>query len=124
MANKPKDFNALDTWDSFGSNYLKASDLVEDKGSFVVTKVSVGVKTLMDGREVPQLELEVLTSDKKEFNFTPNWSNTKAIKDKISTPKELLGARISYEKIRVTNPKTNEIVDSIAVTQVSKTEKA
>ena len=100
----------IDSWEGIAETYLKASDLKDLKGSFVVLE-----------------DVEITDDDKVQFStmiddvsykVVLNATNTKFIKKKLKSPKDLIGKRLSYEKIRVRNPQTQQMVDGISIVDV------
>lgn len=106
-----------DSWEGIVTNYLKAENLEGKSGSFVCEDIKVKVITDEDGNKQPKLEIETLIDDVK-YIYVPNWTNVKFIKKQISAPKDLIGKKLSYEKARVRNPQSNEMVDSIVIVKV------
>lgn len=119
MAKQSK-INDEQSWENFGSNFLKASDLKADEGSFVVTQMTIKPKFVdkLD-KEVPTLELEVQTDD-GDFLYAPNWTATKVIKEKVDSPRELIGARMFYKKVLVNNPQTGKAQLGITIIDVKR----
>lgn len=107
----------LDSWEGIVDNYLKAEDLTEDKGAFVVDDVMLINKTTDSGETTNQIRLKT-TIDEKEYLFALNYTNSKIVKGFVKSPKELLGKRVYWEKIKVRNPTTNKTQDGISVVKV------
>ena len=102
----------LDNWDGIVKNYLKAENLTEKTGEFVVEDIRVIVI-----EDKKRLEIETTIDDVK-YIYAPNWTATKFIKEKVTTPKEILGKVLVYEKIKVRNPSTQQMVDGISLIDV------
>lgn len=112
----------LDNWDDFSSDYLTATHLLTlgPEGKFDVTGVEVKPVTKnVKGKDVDmfQLELSVKLSDESEKTYTPNWTNTKFIKNNVATPKDLIGKSLSYKIVKVLF--NGEYVDSISLTAIN-----
>ncbi|GAH40837.1 unnamed protein product, partial [marine sediment metagenome] len=55
----------------------------------------------------------------KKWKFECNKTNQKAIKDAgIKSPKEVYMKKITFEKIKVRNPSTRQMVDSLSIVKV------
>lgn len=107
----------LDSWKGIVSNYLKAENLKEREGSFVAEDVRLVERTNDDGDTRAQIEIDTVVND-IEYVFALNFTNAKFVKTKVSSPKELIGKRIHYEKIKVRNPKTEQNVDGISIVDI------
>jgi len=100
---------ATDNWAAFGGEYLKAIDVVSDKDEYAV--VGVSSKTEEGKGEVLHLELE-RGGYKKLFGC--NKTNTYAVQAQCpSSPKDVIGRIVTFNKAKVNNPKTGELVDGL-----------
>lgn len=108
---------SLDSWKGIVSNYLKAENLPDKEGSFVAEDVRVVPRTQEDGSVRSQIEIDT-TIGEVEYVFGLNYTNAKFVKTLCAAPKELLGKRIEYIKVKTRNPKTNQMVDSISITGI------
>lgn len=108
---------SIDSWDGIVKNYLKAENLKDKTGSFVCEDVKVVQTTNDNGDTRFKLEIDTTVND-ESFVFLPNYTNTKIIQKLIATPRELVGKRLHFEKVKVRNPQTNTMVDSISITRI------
>lgn len=106
----------LDSWNGIVANYLKAENLKQKSGSFVADNVRV-VKRMDGAEERSQLEVDT-NIDGVEYVFALNYTNSKFVKAKLSAPKELIGKKIMYEKAKVQNPQTKQMVDGITIVDI------
>lgn len=107
----------IDSWDNIVKNYLKAENLKSSKGFFVAENIEVIPSVSEDGKEQNKIEIETFIG-KESYVFVPNYTNTKLIKSQIKAPKDVIGKKLYYEKIKVRNPNTNTMVDSISIVSV------
>ncbi len=107
----------LDSWDAFSGNYLKADEVNSEEDAYVCTKVEVSG----EGVDI----VPVLTLERNELPklFTLNKTNIKFLKEKEMTiPKELVGHKLYFRKVKVNNPTTGEEVDGLRISKVEKVE--
>ena len=110
-----EDNTSLSSWDSFTGNFLKPEDVKSEEDAYVV----VGVTS----EEYDKKQKVVLNLERNEIakDFTMNATNIKAVRElDIESPKALVGNKIYFIKIKVNNPNTNKIVDSLVITKVEK----
>lgn len=103
----------LDSWDAFTGNYLKAEDVKSEGDAYVV----IGVDTeKFDGKTGLKLQLE---RNEVKKDFSVNKTNAKKVRDLgITSPKVLVGKRIYFKKVTVTNPTTKQEVESLRILKV------
>lgn len=99
----------LSSWDDFAGEWLKADDIKKFPVSFVCLGVDAFIQ---DGKTRLVAEVE-LNGRKKKFDL--NKSNQNIIKPKLKSPKELIGKKITCDKIKVRNPSTNSMVNSLII---------
>ncbi len=107
----------LESWDAFTGNYLKAEDVTSEEDAYICTKVEIGG----EGVDITP----VLTLEKNEVGklFTLNKTNIKFVREQdILTPKDLVGYKFYFRKVKVNNPKTGEEVDGLRVSKIEKVE--
>jgi hypothetical protein len=104
-----------ESWDGFtGANFLKASDVKDEKIGFAVT--SVDVFTDDNKEQKPRL---TLGSGDNEYRFDLNVTNSNICKELgIKSPKNLLGKKIFFRKINVISPKTKKEVESLRISKI------
>lgn len=103
----------IDSWDSFGSSFLKASDVININDFYIVINVLPIEK---NGKEKVRLSLE-RNFIKKDFDL--NNANINRIKGLgIASPKALLGKKIYFEKVMATNPQTKAEVPSLRICKI------
>jgi len=100
----------LDSWDGLLKNYLKASNLDEGSDTFVC--VGVGI-------EGNSMELN-LEREKEKFIFSLNVTNMVFLKNNgMTTPKTVIGKKITLRKVRVFNPTLKQEVDGLRIESIS-----
>lgn len=109
--------SSLDSWKGVVDNYLKAENLEGTNGFFIVEDVKIVSRTNDSGETRPTLQITT-TVNEKEYLFQLNYTNAKIVKDKVDSPKKLLGRRMYWEKIKVRNPSTNKTQDGISITDI------
>lgn len=108
----------LDSWDGIVDNYLKADNLKGKKGAFICNEVTLSSQLEEDGTSRRPLVIIETVIDGVKYKFTLNWTNLQFVKSKLSSPSELRGKSILWEKIRVKNPKTNLMQDGIGLVDI------
>ena len=100
---------SADSWDGLLSNYLKA-DILESHEEILVC---VGLN--VSGKD---LELEIERQGKK-FLFSVNVTNKVNLRNNgIAAPKDTIGKKLTFTKVKATNPSTHQEVDSLRITKV------
>lgn len=102
----------LSNWDAFTGASLKAEDVKSSKDEYVIVQLSHDEQ---DGRHKLILTLERNGIQKM---FYLNSTNTKVLKDVADSPKELIGKKVNFVKIKVNNPQTGKIQDSLVIDKV------
>lgn len=104
----------LDQWTDFAGQFLKA-DMID---AFPITLVVNDVTSYFDEDKEAHLILEFGYKAKK-WKFECNKTNQKTIKDAgILSPLALKFKKITFEKIKVRNPSTKQMVDSLSIVKV------
>ena len=106
--------NKLDNWAAFGSEYLKAIDVLKDTDEYVIVSVSSKEET-RNGKteEVLHLKLERNESEKL---FGCNKTNAYTIQTECpNSPKDVVGRIITFNKVDVQKPGTDEIVKGLRI---------
>jgi len=99
----------IDSWDGLLTNYVKAANLEGQTDLFVCTGVNV---------EEEKMELKLERSEEK-FVFGLNTTNKVFLKNNgISKPKEVIGKKITLEKVKAFNPTLKQEVDSLRIIKV------
>lgn len=97
-----------DTWAGFGSEYIKAIDVLKDTDEYVIVDVSSKTEN--------EKEVLHLTIERGEFKklFGCNKTNTYAIQNACpNSPKDAIGKVITFNKVQVQKVGTDEIVDGL-----------
>ncbi len=108
---------SLDSWDAFSGNYLKADEVKSEKDAYVCVAVEVSG----EGVDLQP----VLTLERNELKklFTVNKTNIKFLKsEEIDSPRDLIGHKIYFKKVRVNNPKTGDEVDGLRICKIEDVE--
>ena len=94
-----------DTWAAFGSEYLKALDVLSDTDEYVIVDVSSKEETRNNvKKEVLHLHLERNGNEKL---FGCNATNTQAVQEAFPLgPKTAIGAKITFNKVDAQKPGT------------------
>lgn len=102
----------LNSWNDFAGDYLKA-EYVEVPNVMVVVGVEAEVE---DGRNKLIADIEYKG---RNWKFDLNKTNQNFVRSRgCTSPKALIGKKMSVEKIKVRNPTTNAMVDSLIITKV------
>lgn len=102
-------------FDDYLSNYLKAEHVKDEEQPFVC----IGVNDVGSDDE-PRLQLELVTEDEREWMFDLNKTNIKKLKEeKLTHPKQVIGKRIYFMKVKVNNPQTKKEVDGLRIKRIS-----
>lgn len=102
----------LDSWDGLLVNYLKADDIEGAVG------VEADVVCTGASKNDKNLELNVEYNGKK-YVFTLNVTNMAFLKNNgISSPKDVIGKKLTIKKSVATNPQTRKEVDTLRISKV------
>ena len=100
---------SVDSWEGLLNNFLKASDLKENTGIFVCVGVDVNENDM-------ELQLE---NESGKYIFSMNVTNKVFLKNNgIKSPKEVIGKKLTFKKVLVTNPQTKKEVESLRISKV------
>ena len=93
-------------WAAFGSEYLKALDVLKDTDEYMIVNVSSKEETRNNiTKDVLHLHLE---RDGSEKLFGCNKTNAYAVQEECTiSPKEAIGRIITFNKVDVIKPNTN-----------------
>jgi len=104
----------LDQWTDFAGNYLKA-DMID---IFPVLLICNKVDGYFDDDGEAHLILELPYKGKK-WKFECNKTNQRVIKEAgIKSPQDLYLKKLTFNKIKVRNPSTKQMVDSLSIVKV------
>lgn len=104
----------LDKWDDFAGEWLKA-EMIK---IFPVSLVCIDVEAYFDENDKAHLILTFNFNGKKK-RFEVNKTNQDVLKDLgISSPKTLDHKKVTFEKYKTRNPKTNQMVDALLINKV------
>jgi len=99
-----------DTWAGFGSEYLKAVEVKSKDDEYAIVGVSSKEE---NGKQTLLLDLE-RNEEKKKFGC--NLTNLYAVQQECpNSPKDCIGRVITFNKVQVQKPGTNEIVDGLRI---------
>jgi len=99
-----------DNWKAFGSKYLKAEDVTNNTDRYAIISVSSQNE---NGRETLILTLE---RDSIQKFFGCNATNEQAIRRACpDSPNQAIGKVVTFNKVKVTNPNTKQIVDGLRI---------
>ena len=108
METKP----SVDNWDDFAGDYLKAEYIK----SYPAELVCIDVETAFE-EDKPKI-IAVVEYNEKEFKFQLNKTNQSVVKKVCKSPKELIGKKLTVQKIKQRNPTNNSLVDSILIEKI------
>jgi hypothetical protein len=95
-------------WAAFGGEYIKALDVLSDTDEYVIVGVSSKHE---NGKDVLHLEIE---RDGVKKLFGCNKTNAYAVQQACpQSPKDAIGKVITFGKVRVAKPGTDEMVDGL-----------
>ena len=98
-----------ESWDGLLTNYIKASNLEGQTDVFVCTGVNI---------EARDMTLNLERAEEK-FVFGLNVTNKLFLKNNgISKPKEVIGKKLTLEKVKAFNPTLKQEVDSLRIIKV------
>lgn len=104
----------LDNWADFAGEFLKADLVTSYPVVLVCTNVTSETKDFK-----PHLYMETEYSGKK-WKIELNRTNQNFLRSKgIKAPKELIGKKITFEKVKTHNPTTKAPTDSLLITEVT-----
>ena len=105
-----------DTWAAFGSEYIKAIDVLNNTDEYAIVNVSSKTETRNEvTRDVLHLHLEKDNGKLKKL-FGCNATNTQAVQEACPiSPKDAIGRKITFNKVKVQKPGTDEVVDGLRV---------
>lgn len=99
-----------DSWEDFESKYLSASDVRSKKDTYAI----VGMES-RDFKDRKQLFLILEKNEIKKL-FGLNQTNYQVVKEQCpKSPKQLIGLVVSFDKVKTTNPRTNQEVDGLRI---------
>lgn len=100
-------------WDSYISNFLKASDVPSEDTPFVVISAEE-----VTNRDEKSIRLHLETSEIK-YIFDLNKTNAVFLKDNgIKHPKDVVGKKLYFKKVNVQNPQTKKEVEGLRITKI------
>jgi len=102
-------------WDNYISGkFLKAEDVKNAEDSFEVT----GVTEDTNQSDIKVVRLSLKYGD-DEFKFDLNKTNSAFVKNaNVSHPKELIGKKLQFNKVRVRDPTKKIEVDGLRISKV------
>jgi len=106
----------IGSWDDYNSNlFLKADDVISDFQEFEIKAVE-NVK--FEDRNKIRLHLK---SSSKDYMFDLNKTNTNYLQDNsgVDEPGQLVGKKIKFRKVMVTNPTTKKEQESLRISGIS-----
>jgi len=100
---------SVESWDGLLTNYIKAANLEGQTDVFGCVGVNV---------EAKEMTLDLERAEEK-FVFGLNITNKTFLKNNgISKPKEIIGKKITLEKVKAFNPTLKQEVDSLRIIRV------
>lgn len=100
----------IDSWDAFGSKYLKSEDVASDKDKYVIVAV--------DSKAEEGKNTVIFTLERNGFEklFGCNATNEQAVKVNCpKSPRQAIGKVVTFNKVRTTNPRTQQEVDGLRI---------
>lgn len=102
----------LDSWDDFAGDYIKAEFIKKYPAKLVCVNVDSFVQ---DGKN---RLIAVVEYSKRTWSFDLNKTNQKIVRAANLTPRGMIGKVFTVETIKVRNPSTNSMVDSLVITNI------
>ena len=102
----------LDSWNDFAGEYIKAENIKEFPAKLVV----IGVRSEVKDKK-PRLYAEVEYNE-RTWTFDLNKTNQNVVKDHKLMPKEMIGKVFTVITVKVTNPTTKGLVDSLVISNI------
>jgi len=105
---------SIDNWIDFAGDFLKA-ELINE---WPVKLVAINVITEFDKDEKARLFIETEYM-KKKWKLELNKTNQAFLKlNKVTSPKDIIGKVLTFDKIMVRNPSTNKQVPSFLMVKI------
>lgn len=102
------------SWDNYLDKWLSAKDVNSVTDYFAVTKAT---EVEFKG-ENKRIRL-TLKGEDDTYLFDLNVTNTKFLRDEgVKHPADLVGLKLAFRKITVTNPRTKEEVEALRIDKV------
>ena len=102
----------LNSWDAFTGDVLKPQNVKNKEQAYVITAVNTEEQ---DGKTKLKLSLEH-NEIKKDFYL--NATNTRILMNNADNPKKLVGKKLYCDKMKVNNPQTGSVQDSLVIDKV------
>jgi len=101
-------------WDDYINVFLKADDVKSQNDEYVCIKIE---EVVFDDKKNLRLTLERVPD---KFLFDLNKTNLDFIKSKgIKHPKEIVGKRLKFRKVTVTNPTSKKEVEGLRIDAIN-----
>lgn len=104
-----------DTWEDFAGEYLKC-DLIKEFPLIVVAK---DIILFYDKEEEkPRMDL-IVEFHNKDWKIGVNKTNQQFMRSNgVTFPREIIGKKLTFNKIKVRNPSLNKLVDSFNLEKI------
>lgn len=103
----------LSSWDDFTGDFIKP-DIIKE---FPVTIVPVKIEAVKEEDKKPQIIITFLYN-KRNWKMNINRTNQNFIRSRNMTPKEIIGKKLKFDKIKARNPTSNQMVDSFSLIDI------
>lgn len=117
--NEEKQKPVADSWDGLvyePRTYFKADDMKENEETLACVGYEIWSK---DEDTRPQLQIRLQRKKgEDELTFSCNATNTKFIAENHDKPSLVVGKKITFTKVKATNPKTHKEVDSLRISKI------
>lgn len=101
------------SWDNYLDKWLSAEDVNSVTDYFTVTKAEE-----VEFKDSKRIRL-TLKGDEGLYLFDLNVTNTKFLRDEgVKHPADLVGLKLCFRKITVTNPSTKQEVEALRIAKV------
>ena len=105
--------NEVSGWDKYIKNFLKAEDVASVEDEYVCFGIE---EVEFDEGKSLRLHLE---RDPDKYLFDLNKTNSVFVKNsKIKHPKEIIGKKLKFDKVKVFNPKLKKEVDGLRIISI------
>lgn len=102
------------TWAAFGSEYLKAIDVLKDTDEYAIVDVSSKDEN-RNGKNETVLHLTIERNESKKL-FGCNKTNSYTVQCECpNSPKDAIGRIVTFNKVDVQKPGTDEMVKGLRI---------
>lgn len=106
--------NELDSWSEFtGASFIKAENVANEEQGWVVESIGV-----VDRKDKKSVKLELTNSGQSYFLELNQTNAAKCRESGIKSPNALIGKKLYFKKVAVTDPKTRKEVQGLRIYKI------